>query len=117
MFGLGVTFQTDVFLASLGAGFLSGAVFACFRVLRLFGLRGRVSVFIEDILFFLIAGLFSFIFLLYKNFGVPRAYIFCGETIGFLLWFAFPFPARKASEERVKRIRKKPVKKKKRSCK
>ena len=85
MFGLGVAFQTDVFFKSLGVGALCGVLFAFFQGLRALGLRAKAIVFIQDVLFFLIAGVLTFLFLLDVNFGVVRFYILFGEAIGFLI--------------------------------
>ena len=90
MFGLGVAFQLDVFLKSLGVGLLCGLLYSCFQGLRACGLRGRIAVFLEDVLFFVSAAFLTFFFLLETDFGRVRFFLLTGEAIGFLLWELFP---------------------------
>ncbi len=49
----------------------------------------RVRVFVSDIVFFILAALITFCFLLISSNGEIRGYILVGEGIGFLLFKAF----------------------------
>lgn len=90
MFGLGYAFQTDIFIKSLGAGFSLGVVYSVFQCLRKAGLRGRISVFFQDLLFFVICALVTFIFSFEVNFGYVRGYLLAGEIIGFCIFYLLP---------------------------
>ena len=90
MFGLGVAFQLDVFLKSLGVGLLCGLLYSCFQGLRACGLRGRAAVFLQDVLFSVSAAFLTFFFLLEADFGQIRFFLLAGEGGGFLLWYLFP---------------------------
>jgi spore cortex biosynthesis protein YabQ len=111
MFGLGVAFQTDVFLKSLGVGALCGVLFAFFQGLRVLGLRSKAIVFVQDVSFFLIAGVLTFLFLLDVNFGVVRFYILVGEAVGFLILREATLPLMKSVSVRFDEIAKKRVQK------
>ncbi len=76
-----------VFLKSIGAGVLIGAVFACIMLLR--GPNaGRAAAAAADILFFLSAAVLTFVFFLSFSFGQPRLFLLAGEGIGALLFYA-----------------------------
>ncbi len=77
--------QFSAFFYSTLLGFALGVVYDLFRVLRLFGLKSAVAVFIEDIVFWLVCMISTFIFTLIYNNGELRLYIILFEIIGFLI--------------------------------
>lgn len=79
--------QLKIFAAALGAGFLLGAVYDFFRVLRLSLSRGKVCTVIFDILYFLIFGCGTYTFALAANKGEIRWYIIFGELAGAAVWY------------------------------
>ena len=76
-----------LFFASILNGVLLGLVYDCFRVSRMFFLKNRVVIFIEDLLFCTVCAL-SFVLLFYNfSFGKMRAYAFLGSIGGFCVYY------------------------------
>lgn len=69
----------------LGAGI--GLTYDAFRILRKAIKTSDFFVFIEDVLFFILAGTTTFNFLLETNMGKIRFYILFAELIGMLIYF------------------------------
>ena len=90
MFGVRHGFFTAVFFKSVGVGFLIGVLYLLFMLPRGSGKTNKWVVFAQDILFFLLAAVLSFIFLYDINAGVARLYVFFGEGVGFLLFVLLP---------------------------
>ena len=79
--------QLNLFLLSLGAGFVLGIVYDILRTIRLTISRGKIIIFIFDILYFLIFSLATFLFFLAINKGEFRSYMIFGEILGFIFYF------------------------------
>lgn len=79
--------QWAIFVEALAVGAVLGGCFDIFRAAWLFLPKRRGAIIARDVLFCLWAGFISFSFLLNVNFGMPRAYIYFGEGIGFLAWY------------------------------
>lgn len=90
MFGLGYAFQTDIFIKSLGAGFFLGFIYSVFQCMRKAGSRGKAVVFVQDLCFFVISALVTFIFSFEVNFGYVRGYLLAGEIMGFCIFYLLP---------------------------
>lgn len=75
----------ELFL-SCGMGFLLGAYYDLFRILRRVLRPGTVRVFWQDILFFVTAALMTFLFALAITDGVLRVYVFAGLILGFFAY-------------------------------
>lgn len=84
--------QTRLFMMSFGFGFLLGVAYDLFRIARLTVTRGKVAVFIMDVLYFLAAGITVFLFMLAFNEGEIRSYLLLGIFLGFLIYY-FTFGA------------------------
>lgn len=84
--------QTRLFLMSFGFGFLLGVVYDLFRIARLTVTRGKAAVFVMDVLYFFLAGIAVFIFMLAFNSGEIRFYLLLGIVLGFLIYY-FTFGA------------------------
>ncbi len=98
--------QLNTFLMSLGAGFLLGVVYDILRCIRLSVSKGKAAVFVFDILYFLIFGFASFLFILAANYGEVRFFIIFGECIGALFYyFSFGLAAIKISDAVVRAFR------------
>ena len=82
---ISLTQQFTIFFYSTLLGIALGMVYDLFRTLRLFGLKSAVAVFIEDIVFWLVCMLSTFVFTLIHNNGELRLYIILFEIIGFLI--------------------------------
>ena len=96
MFGVPHVFYLFVFLKSVGIGFLLGLFYAFFDVLRTFGLNGNLNVFVQDVVFCILAFVFSFMLLFDINAGVFRFYILMGEAIGFIICLLLPVKSLRA---------------------
>lgn len=75
----------ELFL-SCGMGFLLGAYYDVFRILRCILRPGTVRVFWQDLLFFLTAAPIVFLFALAVTDGVVRLYLFAGLIAGFFAY-------------------------------
>ena len=75
----------ELFL-SCGTGFLLGAYYDVFRILRCILRPGTVRVFWQDILFFVTAAPLVFLFALVVADGVVRLYLFAGLVAGFFAY-------------------------------
>lgn len=89
---IAIAVQTRLFMMSFGFGFLLGMAYDLCRILRLTVTRGKVAVFVVDILYFLAAGLSVFLFVLAYNQGEFRFYLILGIIFGFLIYY-FTFGA------------------------
>ena len=79
--------QTMQFLYAclLGVGF--GIFYDVFRILRCAFPTGRVIAFAQDVVYFSVCALATFLFLMNFNAGQIRFYIILGEVIGAALYF------------------------------
>lgn len=77
-------------LLFLRACLLGAILAACYDVLRVFRLAvkcGTLVVFLQDILYFVLAALATFCFLLAWNDGRVRVYLLSGELVGAVAYF------------------------------
>ena len=65
--GISLTDQTADLLLSCGFGVLLGAYFELFRLFRLFFSRSKAAVFLQDVVFFVTAAVFSFLLMLRRR--------------------------------------------------
>lgn len=82
-----LTHQTLLFLEACLLGFLLGGVYDLFRILRLAVPHGKILVFIEDVVYFCVLTLASFIFVMTENNGLLRGFLLFGELLGAILYF------------------------------
>ena len=78
--------QVQELFLSCGMGFLLGAYYDVFRILRCVLRPGAVRVFWQDLLFFVTAALMTFLFAVAVNDGVLRVYVFAGLVAGFFAY-------------------------------
>ncbi len=90
MFGVAHSFYAFVFLKSVGIGFITGVLWFAFALYRRITGCGKIRTVLLDVLFFVIAAVITFLFLLDINAGVIRFYVFAGEGIGFCLFRFLP---------------------------
>ena len=90
MFGVSHAFSYFVLLKSVGAGYLVGALYCLFRLLRSVGLNQKATVFILDVFFFVLSAFLIFLLLLEINAGILRFYIFTAVLFGFILFLFVP---------------------------
>ncbi len=79
--------QLTIFLCALGAGFLLGILYDVMRAMRLSFTTSKAAVVIFDVVYFLLCGILSFLFILALNKGEVRFYIIAGEIIGWLFYY------------------------------
>ena len=79
--------QLTCFLSSLGMGFLLGVLYDVLRAIRLSFTKSKIALVIFDILYFVLFGILTFLFILTLNKGEVRSYIIAGELIGALFYY------------------------------
>ena len=87
VYGVPAQAQFTPLLWAVGLGFLSGLLWDVFRVLRIWFPPGRIRLFAEDVLFFLVWALLTFLLCYAVNFGQIRAYILLAQPFGFFTWY------------------------------
>jgi len=80
--------QAWLFVATVGTGAAAGVFFDFFRVLRRAWWHPRWLVHIEDLLFWLVATVLIFYYLLHRNAGEIRPFMLVGMATGAVLYFA-----------------------------
>ncbi len=85
--GLTITEQTLVFLYSLLLGVLLCAIYDVFRIIRIAFGGKTITVFIEDIVFSIIALVLTFVFVIAFNNGELRFFVLIGEFLGFVFYY------------------------------
>lgn len=79
--------QLTCFLSSLGMGFLLGVLYDVLRAIRLSFTKSKIALVIFDILYFVLFGVLTFLFILAFNKGEVRSYIIAGELMGALFYY------------------------------
>ena len=80
-------FQYQVLLLSVGFGTLLGLVYDCFRLIRLISGDRKHGVFLQDLLYFVLAAFLTVLFLLVVNHGSLRLYILLAMAVGFSAYY------------------------------
>ncbi|MBQ3567129.1 MAG: spore cortex biosynthesis protein YabQ [Oscillospiraceae bacterium] len=81
------TQQLNLFLISCVFGIPIGVFFDIFRTLRILFKHGKIAVIIEDILFFIIYGIFIMCFTITAARSEFRFYYCFGNLLGFILYY------------------------------
>lgn len=79
--------QAYIFLLTVLGGMIIGFVFDIFRIFRKLKKSGFFSVFVQDILFFIIFAVLMFAIIFYANDGEVRWYEFLGIFLGAVFYF------------------------------
>lgn len=85
--GITISGQTGLLLSSFLLGVVLGAVFDIFRVIRISARSGRVAVFVQDVIFWLICAASTFVFFLLMNKGKLRFLMLLTEFLGAALYY------------------------------
>lgn len=94
-----VTGQLLTFLQAMGIGCGLWVVFDVFRIMRMMGKRLLILIYIQDILFFLLCGGVTYLFMLQTSDGQVRVFILLGEILGaFLYNFTISLLIRKVAQ-------------------
>lgn len=84
---LSISGQALDFLLSCLLGVGLGALYDVFRILRLAFWHGKIIISIQDIVFFVLAAISSFLFMLFRCEGQLRFYVLLGELLGFVVYY------------------------------
>ncbi|MDM8312001.1 MAG: spore cortex biosynthesis protein YabQ [Clostridium cadaveris] len=80
-----MTLQVKIVIFSILAGVLTGIMFDLYRLYRGFT-TSKIVMIIEDILFWILATIVVFIFLLNTNYAFVSAYVYISIGMGILLY-------------------------------
>lgn len=80
--------QLSIILYSILSGILIGVLFDFYRVIRGNNVSG-VIVFIEDILFFVLIGITTFVYFLYTNYPYFNVYVYIFMILTLIFYFIF----------------------------
>lgn len=80
-------FQLNIFLYSVGFGFLSALVYDVFKAVQTCFFYSYKGLFIKDIFYSLTFSYLCFVFMLSVNNGKVRIYLVLGVILGFFCWF------------------------------
>lgn len=79
--------QMLIFLKACMLGCFICIVYDCFRIIRILFTNPAWLVFIEDIIFIILATVSSFVFIVTQNNGQFRFFLLVGELIGGIIYF------------------------------
>ncbi len=82
-----VSQQTLIFLQSCLLGFFLGILYDFFRILRMAIKSNGIIVFIEDFLFFILAAIITFSFMISNTHGQMRIFVIIGELLGAIIYY------------------------------
>ncbi len=83
----GLSSQTEIFLLSLGFGFLLGILYDLFRTLRLIISNSSGFTVFADVMYFLVCAFLVFCFNLVVDSGKIRLYVLLGDLLGWLIYY------------------------------
>ena len=78
--------QLIIFGSSCVLGAALGFMYDLFRIVRMIINPKNIGIFIQDVIYFILSGVITFLFVLCFNNGESRFYILAGEGIG---WIAY----------------------------
>ena len=78
--------QSMIFIFSCLLGANLGLLYDCFRLIRMIINPRNIFIFAQDIIYFFVSAMVTFLFVLVLNNGESRFYILAGEGIG---WIAY----------------------------
>lgn len=85
MWEINLAEQTTAFLLFVALGVILCIIYDIFRSYRKVKVPSVISVFVQDVLFFVISSILTFLLLLATTYGQVRGYAFIGITLGFAL--------------------------------
>lgn len=83
----GLSVQTEIFLLSLGFGFLLGILYDVFRTLRLIISSSSWFTVFADIVYFMLCAFLVFCFNLAVDSGRIRLYVLLGDLLGWMIYY------------------------------
>ena len=85
---LEINMQFNIVVYSIMAGLITGILFDMYRIIRDLNSK-RILAMLEDILFWILAGMIVFTFLLYTNYAFLTPYVYIFIIISLLFYFRF----------------------------
>lgn len=85
---LEINMQFNIVIYSIIAGIITGILFDIYRIIRDLNSK-KVIAMIEDILFWVLAGMIVFTFLLYTNYAFLTPYVYIFIIISLSFYFKF----------------------------
>lgn len=82
-----IAYETQTFFYSLLIGFCLGPVYDIFRILRIAGIRQKLHVALQDVLFLVFFLTATFLFFIKFTNGLFRTYVIASEVLGFLFYY------------------------------
>lgn len=79
--------QLLLFLKALALGACVGVFYDVFRILRIAVNTHSLIIFFEDIIFFIVSAVSTFLFIFHVNSGQIRWFIFLGLILGFIVYY------------------------------
>lgn len=87
MYTFAISEHLEIFLLSLGMGFLLGVLYDAIRIIRLIVSKGKAALFVFDFLTLALSAVLTYLFILAVNKGAVRAYIIIAELLGFFCYY------------------------------
>ena len=87
MWEISASLQISSFLYSIVLGIIFALVYEIFRVIRKLKKHSTISVFVQDILYFAVISVVTFLFFLSRTNGEIRLFIIIGISLGYLFYF------------------------------
>ncbi|MBR4051387.1 MAG: spore cortex biosynthesis protein YabQ [Clostridia bacterium] len=82
-----ISSQLQVFLYSVGFGFILGFLYDIFRIVRVLVIKNNRAIPVQDIAYFLLCSVLTFVFLLVVNNGRFRFNILIALVSGFAVYY------------------------------
>lgn len=82
-----ISSQVNVFLFSVGFGFILGLIYDIFRIIRILVIKNNKAIPAQDIAYFLLSAILTFVFLLVINNGRFRLNILVALVAGFSAYY------------------------------
>lgn len=107
MYTFAISEHLEIFLLSLGMGFLLGILYDAVRIIRLIVSKGKAALFIFDFLYLALCSVLVYLFIIAVNMGAVRAYIILAQMLGFFCYYiSFGIIVIRLSEKIVSAVKK-----------
>ena len=77
----------EIFILAVLFGGVAGCFYDAFRIVRFAFNFGKTAIFIQDIIFFTVCGVFAFLFMLTFTAGQIRAFVLMAQALGFIVYY------------------------------
>ncbi|WP_123054819.1 spore cortex biosynthesis protein YabQ [Clostridium sp. JN-1] len=83
---ISITKQFECFVFSITAGIMTGVLFDIYKIIRGYGIINKFISFLEDLLFWILAAIIVFIFLIVTDYIYIGAYVYMLIAIGICIY-------------------------------